>query len=55
VSSYSWFIGCGLGFVVLVALERRHPQIPVLDPSDPGVNLGDEDEQASVASARTAG
>ncbi|RKT76742.1 NCS1 family nucleobase:cation symporter-1 [Terracoccus luteus] len=55
LSSYSWFIGCGLGFVVLVALERRHPQIPVLDPSDPGVNLGDENEHASVASARTAG
>ncbi|MDX6743981.1 NCS1 family nucleobase:cation symporter-1 [Actinocorallia sp. A-T 12471] len=26
ISDYSWFIGCGLGFVALLALERRSPQ-----------------------------
>ena len=28
--SYSWFIGCGLGFAIFVCLERRNPQMPVL-------------------------
>ena len=27
ISDYSWFIGCGLGFVALIALERRTPRI----------------------------
>ncbi|MET7336842.1 NCS1 family nucleobase:cation symporter-1 [Nonomuraea sp. NPDC005650] len=27
IADYSWFIGCGLGFVALVALERRVPRI----------------------------
>ena len=27
IADYSWFIGCGLGFVALVALERRTPRI----------------------------
>jgi NCS1 family nucleobase:cation symporter-1 len=25
IADYSWFIGCGLGFVALVALERQNP------------------------------
>ncbi|MFF2939818.1 aspartate/glutamate racemase family protein [Streptomyces niveus] len=25
ISDYSWFIGCGLGFLAFVALERRSP------------------------------
>ncbi|MFC8075470.1 NCS1 family nucleobase:cation symporter-1 [Streptomyces sp. NPDC057307] len=29
ISDYSWFIGCGLGFLAFVALERRSPQIVV--------------------------
>ncbi|WP_219470528.1 NCS1 family nucleobase:cation symporter-1 [Nonomuraea rhizosphaerae] len=27
IADYSWFIGCGLGFVALVMLERRNPMI----------------------------
>ncbi|MFC0037723.1 NCS1 family nucleobase:cation symporter-1 [Actinomadura rayongensis] len=27
ISDYSWFIGCGLGFVALAVLERRRPMI----------------------------
>ncbi|MDP4507089.1 NCS1 family nucleobase:cation symporter-1 [Nonomuraea turcica] len=27
IADYSWFIGCGLGFVALVALERLRPRI----------------------------
>ncbi|MFC5823866.1 NCS1 family nucleobase:cation symporter-1 [Nonomuraea insulae] len=27
IADYSWFIGCGLGFVALLALERRTPRI----------------------------
>jgi NCS1 family nucleobase:cation symporter-1 len=29
ISDYSWFIGCGLGFVALIALERRTPRISI--------------------------
>jgi nucleobase:cation symporter-1, NCS1 family len=31
ISNYSWFIGCGLGFVVVWLLERRRPVIADLD------------------------
>jgi NCS1 family nucleobase:cation symporter-1 len=27
IADYSWFIGCGLGYVALIALERRSPRI----------------------------
>lgn len=27
IADYSWFIGCGLGFVTMIALERRNPRI----------------------------
>ncbi|MFG1967822.1 NCS1 family nucleobase:cation symporter-1 [Nonomuraea fuscirosea] len=27
IADYSWFIGCGLGFVAMIALERRNPRI----------------------------
>ena len=31
LGNFSWFIGCGLGFVLMVVLERMAPQIPVLE------------------------
>ncbi|GAA1505044.1 NCS1 family nucleobase:cation symporter-1 [Sphaerisporangium rubeum] len=31
IADYSWFLGCGLGFVALVALERAAPRIGGLD------------------------
>lgn len=40
LSSYSWFIGCGLGLVVFWAAERRWPSMPVLDADDPTVDDG---------------
>jgi NCS1 family nucleobase:cation symporter-1 len=40
LSTYSWFIGCGLGLVVFWALERRWPSMPVLDADDPTVDDG---------------
>ena len=40
LSSYSWFIGCGLGFVLFTLLERHRPQVPQLSVSDPTVNDG---------------
>lgn len=40
LSSYSWFIGCGLGLVVFWALERRSPAMPLLDADDPTVDDG---------------
>ncbi|MBY0176714.1 NCS1 family nucleobase:cation symporter-1 [Curtobacterium herbarum] len=40
LSSYSWFIGCGLGLIVFWALERRSPAMPLLDADDPTVDDG---------------
>ncbi|PPG85193.1 nitrate reductase [Rathayibacter rathayi] len=31
LGDYSWFLGCGLGFVAMAALERRAPRIGRLD------------------------
>jgi NCS1 family nucleobase:cation symporter-1 len=31
IGNYSWFLGCGLGFLALVALERRQPMVGRLD------------------------
>ena len=50
IASYSWFIGCGLGFAIFVFLERRNPQIPLLDASDEHVSDGTVEERTGVAS-----
>jgi NCS1 family nucleobase:cation symporter-1 len=31
IGNYSWFLGCGLGFVIFWWLERRRPMIGRLD------------------------
>lgn len=49
LSSYSWFVGCGLGFAMFVWLERRNPQMPVLDADDPHVSVGSTDVPAVVS------
>ena len=49
IASYSWFIGCGLGFAMFVWLERRNPQMPTLDASDPHVSDGTQDAPAVVS------
>lgn len=49
IASYSWFIGCGLGFAMFVWLERRNPQMPTLDPSDRHVSDGTQDTPAVVS------
>jgi nucleobase:cation symporter-1, NCS1 family len=40
VGDYGWFIGCALGFVVFVVLERVRPMMPQLDPDEAGVSVG---------------
>lgn len=49
LSSYSWFVGCGLGYAMFVWLERRNPQMPVLDADDPHVSVGSTDVPAVVS------
>ena len=49
IASYSWFIGCGLGFAMFVFLERRNPQIPTLDASDPHVSDGTQNVPVVVS------
>ena len=31
IGSYSWFLGCGLGYLAFTVLERRRPMIGRLD------------------------
>lgn len=31
IGNYSWFLGCGLGYLLFTALERRRPMIARLD------------------------
>jgi NCS1 family nucleobase:cation symporter-1 len=40
IGNYTWFIGCGLGFVAFRWLERLSPQIPSLDGVTEGVADG---------------
>jgi nucleobase:cation symporter-1, NCS1 family len=40
VGDYGWFIGCALGFVLFVGLERVRPMIPVLDADTAGLSDG---------------
>ncbi|WP_210479941.1 NCS1 family nucleobase:cation symporter-1 [Naasia sp. SYSU D00948] len=41
LGNYSWFIGCGLGFVLFWVLERVNPRMVRLEPGE-GVNDGAE-------------
>ncbi|MFT3877073.1 MAG: NCS1 family nucleobase:cation symporter-1 [Propioniciclava sp.] len=44
IGNYTWFIGCGLGFVLLVAFERANPRVPTFtDAGSPGVSYGTQD------------
>jgi NCS1 family nucleobase:cation symporter-1 len=36
IADYSWFLGCALGFVMFIALERRSPRIIVTPPAEAG-------------------
>ncbi|GIG28881.1 NCS1 family nucleobase:cation symporter-1 [Cellulomonas marina] len=54
IASYSWFIGCALGYAVMVLLERRNPQIPLLDPTDPQVSVGQADGAPATSTRATA-
>ena len=49
ISQYSWFIGCALGFAIFTFLERRNPQIPLLDADDPHVSDGTIEERTGTA------
>ena len=40
LGNYTWFIGCGLGYVLFVLLERSNPQVPSLDDLTAGVSDG---------------
>ena len=40
VGNYSWFLGCGLGYLVFTLLERRRPMIGQLDVDSDNVHDG---------------
>ncbi|MFT4228829.1 MAG: NCS1 family nucleobase:cation symporter-1 [Microbacterium sp.] len=49
ISNYTWFIGCGLAYVVFVALERSKPQIPTFEGETEGISDGTVDGAAATA------
>jgi NCS1 family nucleobase:cation symporter-1 len=40
LGNYTWFIGCGLGYLIFLLLERANPQVPSLDDLTAGVSDG---------------
>ncbi len=43
ISDYSWFIGCGLGYVLFLLFERLDPRIPTFEGETEGVSDGTAD------------
>lgn len=43
IGNFTWFIGCGLGYVTFVILERRNPRVPNLADLSEGVSDGTVD------------
>ena len=43
IGNFTWFIGCGLGYVIFVILERRNPRVPNLADLGEGVSDGTVD------------
>jgi NCS1 family nucleobase:cation symporter-1 len=51
VSDYSWFIGCGLGFVLFLLFERLDPRVPTFDGESDGISDGTVDGAAATAAS----
>ena len=51
ISDYSWFIGCGLGYVLFLLFERRDPRIPTCEGETEGISDGTVDAVAEVAAS----
>jgi NCS1 family nucleobase:cation symporter-1 len=48
VSDYSWFIGCGLGYVLFLLFERLDPRVPTFDGETEGISDGTVDAVAEA-------
>lgn len=46
IGNFTWFIGCGLGYVLFILFERLNPQVPTLDGLTDGVSDGTAPEVA---------
>ncbi|MFT4233600.1 MAG: cytosine permease, partial [Microbacterium sp.] len=40
ISDFSWFVGCGLGFLFFVLIERSRPTIPTFEGETEGISDG---------------
>lgn len=40
IGNFTWFIGCGLGYVLFILFERMNPQVPALEGLTDGVSDG---------------
>ncbi len=51
ISDYSWFIGCGLGYVLFLLFERLDPRVPTFDGETDGISDGTVDGAAATAAS----
>jgi NCS1 family nucleobase:cation symporter-1 len=49
LSNFSWFIGCGLGYLLFVLFEKAHPMVPRLEDETDGISDGTLDGAAATA------
>jgi NCS1 family nucleobase:cation symporter-1 len=51
ISDYSWFIGCGLGYVLFLLFERLDPRVPTFEGETEGISDGTVDAVEAPAEA----
>ncbi|MFG6492680.1 NCS1 family nucleobase:cation symporter-1 [Microbacterium sp. P03] len=51
IGNFTWFIGCGLGYMLFILFERADPRVPTLAGLAEGISDGTLDGAAATASA----
>lgn len=49
IGNFTWFIGCGLGFLVFAMLERIDPKVPTFEGESEGISDGTVEAAAETA------
>ncbi|MCK2023531.1 NCS1 family nucleobase:cation symporter-1 [Microbacterium sp. kSW2-24] len=51
IGNFTWFIGCGLGFLAFTVLERIDPKVPTFEGETDGISDGTIDGAAATAAS----
>lgn len=54
IGNFTWFIGCGLGYLFFVLFERIDPKVPTFEGESEGISDGTVDAAAATACAQPA-